>query len=200
VITLIASMVLYVAVALVAVSTIGANSLGREAAPLEAVAARVGIRGLVAAGAITAMLGVLLNLILGLSRVLLAMARRGDMPRALARLEGSSPRRAVLVVGVLIAAITAIGDVKTTWTFSAFNVLVYYALTNLAALRLPREARRYPRWVAAFGLCACLGLAFWVPMRTWLVGLALLGLGLVWHFVRRVSAAESAPSSNDPKR
>ena len=29
----------------------------------------------------------------------------------------------------------------------------------------------------------------------------LLGaLGLVWHFVRRVSAAESAPSSNDPKR
>jgi APA family basic amino acid/polyamine antiporter len=37
------------------------------------------VHGIVALGAMTAMLGVLLNLLLGLSRVFLAMARRSDM-------------------------------------------------------------------------------------------------------------------------
>jgi len=47
------------------------------------------------------MLGVLLNLILGLSRVLLAMGRRRDMPEVMARLNqvGTTPYWAVVVVG-----------------------------------------------------------------------------------------------------
>ncbi len=91
-----------------------------------------------AIGAVTAMLGVLLNLILGLSRVWLAMARRGDAPRGLAYIaEGGSPRRAVLLTGVLVGGLSLSGSVRLTWSFSAFTVLVYYALTNLAALRLP---------------------------------------------------------------
>lgn len=40
---------------------------------------------LLAVGAVTAMLGVLLNLVLGLSSVFLAMGRRSDMPELLAR-------------------------------------------------------------------------------------------------------------------
>ena len=44
------------------------------------------ISRVVGAGAVVAMLGVLVNLILGLSRVWLAMARRADAPRALARI------------------------------------------------------------------------------------------------------------------
>ena len=42
---------------------------------------------LVQVGAITAMLGVLLNLILGLSRVYLAFGRRNDLPKAFAKLD-----------------------------------------------------------------------------------------------------------------
>lgn len=30
---------------------------------------------------------------------------------------------------------------------------------NLAALRLPPEARRFPRWIAVAGLVSCFGLA-----------------------------------------
>jgi APA family basic amino acid/polyamine antiporter len=142
---------------------------------------------LVSAGAITAMLGVLLNLLLGLSRVMLAMARRGDMPARLARVEGerASPRAAVFAVGAVVSGLAAIGSVSITWSFSAFTVLVYYALTNAAALRLPLEARRYPRWIPAVGLISCLGLAFWVEARIWAMGLALIAIGLVWHGVRR---------------
>lgn len=194
VITLLASMVLYVAIAFVVVATVDAAQLAAatdsSGAPLEVVAQGFGIPGiatLVVVGAATAMVGVLLNLLLGLSRVLLAMARRGDMPRGLSRLAGEqpSPRRAVLVVGVLIGCLSLIGSIKTTWSFSAFTVLVYYALTNLAALRLPAASRLFPRWVAACGLLSCVGLAFWVEPMIWIAGLVLIGVGLIWHACAR---------------
>jgi APA family basic amino acid/polyamine antiporter len=188
IVTLVVTALLYIAVAAVAVGLIGAAPLGEitraTAAPLEAVALRSAlpdVRWLIAVGAITAMLGVLLNLVLGLSRVALAMARRGDLPGGLAAVSGDSPRRAVLFVGLGIAALTLIGSVKATWSFSAFTVLVYYAITNLAALRLPPEHRRFPRAVAVAGLVSCLGLAFWVEPRIWLTGGALIAAGLLWQ-------------------
>ena len=137
------------------------------------------VRYVVAIGAITAMLGVILNLVLGISRVVLAMARRGDAPKPLAQVHGSSPRAAVLVTGAIIAGLTLIGSVKTTWSFSAFSVLVYYAIANLCALRQPREQRRFPRAVPIVGLASCLGLAFWVEPAIWIAGLALIAVGLV---------------------
>lgn len=185
--TLAVSAVLYLGVAWVAVGAVGAEELARltdaTAAPLEGVARSFAgpvLPRLLALGAITAMLGVLLNLVLGLSRVLLAMARRGDAPTGLARIAAGtgSPRAAVVAVGATIAAIALVGDVGLTWSFSAFTVLVYYALTNLAALRLPPGARLFPRWIPAAGLAGCLGLAFWVEPRVWLLGLALLAGGL----------------------
>lgn len=199
--TLIVSALLYAAVAIAAVGAAGAERLsartGETAAPLEIVAREFGVlpgvAWLVALGAVTAMLGVLLNLVLGLSRILLAMGRRGDAPRVLATLNASNttPYVAVWVVGVAIAALTLIGDVKTTWSFSAFTVLVYYAITNLAALRLPAQNRLFsPAW-AWGGLASCTFLAFWVEPRVWLAGLLLIGLGLVWHAVARHLKARS---------
>jgi APA family basic amino acid/polyamine antiporter len=190
VVTLLLTMTLYLAVAFVTVAAAGAPRLAQAttngAAPLEVVARGLGVPALgavVAAGAVTAMLGVLLNLLLGLSRVLLSMSRRGDMPRALGRVEGTrpSPRRAVLVVGLLIALLAATGSVRTTWSFSAFTVLVYYAITNLAALRLSATERLFPRWVPAAGLTCCLGLAFWVEPKIWAPGLGLIAAGMLWQ-------------------
>jgi APA family basic amino acid/polyamine antiporter len=188
IITLVISAVLYISISLVAVGAVGAEAVAyftaATAAPLEEVARTFSgplLPRLLAAAAITAMLGVLLNLVLGLSRVLLAMARRRDVPHLLARIDrrSRSPRHSVLAVGAVIALIALVGDVRITWAFSAFTVLVYYAITNLAALRLPDEARLYPRWIPAAGLVGCLGLAFWVEPRVWMVGLALIGAGLV---------------------
>ncbi len=188
--TLVVSMLLYVAVVAVAVGAVGADGLAEattaSAAPLEVVARDLGlptVAAIVAIGAVTAMVGVLLNLLLGLSRVLLAMARRGDMPRAFARVDEdvSSPARAVAAVGVVVALLAATGSVKATWSFSAFTVLVYYAVTNAAALRLAPEHRLFPRWVSWLGLASCLGLAFWVEPVIWCVGLVLLVVGLAWH-------------------
>lgn len=182
---------LYLLVALAAVGTTGAERLGEmtreDAAPLETVLKALGnpvAARLVALGALTAMLGVLLNLVLGLSRVLLAMGRWRDMPAVFGRVVLENPRAAILGVGALIALIALPGEVGLSWSFSAFTVLVYYSLTNLSALRLPPELRLYPRFFSWCGLAACAFLAFQVEPRVWMFGSALLGGGLLWHFHR----------------
>lgn len=197
--TLITTMIVYVAVAFVGVGTLGASALGEaatvQAAPLEVAAQRFNvpiIAQIVAFGAVTAMLGVLLNLLLGLSRVLLAMGRRKDMPPVVARLNDAqtTPYVAVVVIALLIGGLVLIGNVRTTWSFSAFTVLIYYSLTNLSALQLSASERLFPRWVALLGLAACLFLAFWVEVQIWLVGVGLLASGLVWQQISRRIFAE----------
>lgn len=204
IVTLVVSAALYAAVAFVGVAAVGGTAFGQaaveNAAPLE-IAARsfdvAGVGTFIIVGAVSAMLGTLLNLLLGLSRVVFAMGRQGDAPRLFTRVDEatSTPYAAVIVVGAGIAALTLIGDVAMTWSFSAFSVLVYYAVTNLAALQLSREERLYPRSIAAAGLAACLFLAFWVETRVWLIGLGVIGAGLVWHSLcRRLRTRGDAPA------
>ena len=201
VLTVIVVSVLYMAVSVVAVGAIGADGLGAaaegDAAPLQVAAQALtspGIGFVVSVAAITAMLGVLLNLILGLSRVMLAMGRQGDMPGATATLNAArtTPVVAVIVTGGLILGLTLIGDVRTTWSFSAFTVLIYYALTNLSALQLSAEERLYHPIFPIGGLIGCLFLAFWVEPVIWGTGLALIAIGLVWHVVAQRLATRSA--------
>lgn len=191
-ITTLITALLYVSVAVAGIGSAGAGAMSEgvqlNAAPLEAIMQRFNLpvgAALLALGALAAMVGVLLNLILGLSRVLLAMGRRGDMPAAVARLDpsGSTPTLAVLIMGGVVAGLALIGDVRVTWSFSAFTVLIYYAVTNLAALQLRGADRLYPAWIAWAGLGACLFLAFWVDPMIWAAGLGLLAVGLGWHWV-----------------
>jgi APA family basic amino acid/polyamine antiporter len=188
---MILTMVIYLSVAIVGIGVSGAEAMYAattdKAAPLEVIARTYPFPAagpILAIGAMTAMFGVLLNLILGLSRVLLAMGRRRDMPAATGRLSatGATPAVAVWVMGAVVAGLTLLGDVRVTWSFSAFTVLIYYALTNLAAIQLSDEDRFYPRVLAWAGLIACLFLAFWVDVQIWLIGLGLIGFGLVWHW------------------
>ena len=124
---------------------------------------------LVQVGAITAMLGVLLNLILGLSRVYLAFGRRNDLPKAFAKLDAqSNPRLAVLFTGVVIAALCLMGDVLMTWSLSAVTVLIYYGITNLAALRLNKQDQIFPKWISIIGLFSCVFLSVFVGQEIWI--------------------------------
>ncbi|MFZ4814024.1 MAG: APC family permease [Phototrophicaceae bacterium] len=202
IITLIFTMVLYGLVTAVAIGSVGATQLGQtivgNAAPLEKVAETFGIPGagiVLAIGAMTAMLGVLLNLILGLSRVLLAMGRRHDMPPITARLNaaGTTPYVAVWVMGAVIAALVLVGNVRTTWGFSAVNVLLYYALTNLSALQLTGKKVLYPRWLAYAGLASCLFLSVWVSWQIYAVTALLIVVGIIWKFaMNRIWPLEKA--------
>jgi len=192
IVTLFLSAIVYISVGFVGIASVGASLFSEaganNAAPLQLAANRMGhpvVAGLVAIGAITAMLGVSMNLILGLSRVVLAMARRCDVPHYFAQVQAArgSPDRATGLVALMIGAIVLVGDVKTTWSFSAFTVLIYYAITNLAALKLPSQQRLYPVSIAWMGLVSCLTLAFWVELRVWVTGLCLIMAGIIWHLI-----------------
>ena len=192
IIAMVLIVVLYLIVSLTALQIIGAGAFGQtvegEVAPLMAVAQALSvpvIGPIITFAAITAMLGVLLNLILGLSRVMLSMARRKDLPGKLSKVNPrtQSPGNAVWATGLVIGLLVLSGDVIFTWSFSAFTVLIYYAITNLSALFMPADLRLYPRWIPILGLAGCLVLAFWIEPHIWISGIGLIIIGLVWHWI-----------------
>lgn len=133
-----------------------------------------------------AALGALLNLVLGISRTTVAMARDGHLPRPLAALAGRRevPRAAELAVGAVVLVVVLLADLRGAIAFSSFGVLLYYAVANASALTLRSQWRGAP-WVPALGLVGCLTLAFSLPGGAVVGGLGVLALGLVGYAVTR---------------
>ena len=192
--TLLCSLVLYLAVAAVGVATVGPDAFAAAAsngeAPLKMVAEHFSapwMPTVIGIGATVALLGVLFNLVLGLSRVALALGRRGDIPSVFSTVSSTSgsPVGATLLVAGIIALLITIGSVRMTWSISAFTVLVYYGITNACAIRLAPKERLYHVWPAWVGLLACLGLAFCVAPTVWLIGCGWIAVGLVYRVVWR---------------
>ncbi|TVQ77503.1 MAG: APC family permease [Phycisphaeraceae bacterium] len=190
---------LYLAVAFVVMGAVGAETFGalgqaEAVAPLQRIATEIvghPLGVMMAIAATAAMLGVLLNLVLGLSRILMAMARRADAPRFFAHTNthNASPARAVWGMGLIVFALVLLGDVRLTWSLSAFSVLVYYAVNNLAALRIPKGESIVPKAIPLVGLIGCVLLASQVEWRALGAGIAILAVGFVlraiWHRLSR---------------
>lgn len=149
--------------------------------------------------AAAAMLGVLLNLVFGLSRVVLAMARRGDMPVIFSKIhfDGTSPVPAVILTGVIIAGIALVGSIKTAWTFSAVTVLIYYGFTNLSALLLKTGERFIPKFVSVLGMVGCLGLSLFIDVGTWMVAGGVIAVGLLWFGFARLTNGFGQETAED---
>ena len=164
-ITLLTAFLLYSAIAYVSTKLVGYTQFSlaanEEIAPLIFVSKNFILNfspWIVAAGALFAITGVLLNLMLGISRVIFAMGRNGDLPFLLSKLSPNrlTPVYSIIASGLIICVIALIGDIKTTWSFSAFTVLIYYGITNLSALRLSKKERFFPKSISFIGLCFCI--------------------------------------------
>ncbi|HUF26853.1 MAG TPA: amino acid permease [Gemmatimonadaceae bacterium] len=193
---------LYLAVAAVAVGVAGTLALTEGAAPLAAVARAIESRWLlivIAAGGTAAMLGVILSQILGLSRMAFAMARRRDLPSFLERTSRFGvPGNAILVTGILGALVAATGALRAVASAAAFTILVYYAIANAAALRMPASAKRFPDAVPVVGLAACTLLALALSREIVGIGLLVLFAGISWRFLARHLGYAARPDSRDP--
>lgn len=186
------TVVLYALLAAALVVALGGTGLAASEAPVRAAleaSLGAGWGWAAVVGAVLACAGAMLNLLAGISRTGMAMAREGDLPRPLARVD---ERTAVPWVGQVAVAVAVIllvltTDVLTVVGFSSFGVLVYYAVANLSALTLRPEQRtlRVPRAVNVLGLALCLVIAFTLPPASVaaMVGVFLIGLGGRW-FVR----------------
>lgn len=184
------TLAVYAIVAVTALAALDVDALGAAAAPLSAVVEAGELAALAPAvrvGAAVASLGVLLSLIVGISRTGFAMAANGDLPRWLAAVHPryQVPHRAELAVGALVSAALCIADLRAAIGFSSFAVLVYYAIANAAALTLPPAQRRWPRPLAVVGVLGCVTLAATLPWTSVAAGAAVLGLGAAIYAVRR---------------
>jgi basic amino acid/polyamine antiporter, APA family len=132
-------------------------------------------------GAGIAALGVLLNLIPGVSRTVLAMARRHELPHWLATIDDrrAVPLRAEVTVAAVVVGLTATLDLRGAIGFSGVTILTYYAITNAACLTLPADRRRWPVALAGAGLAGCLALAVMLPAAAVIAGIGVLVLGVL---------------------
>ncbi|WP_133897198.1 APC family permease [Streptomyces sp. KS 21] len=182
------ALLVYAAVAVAALSVLGADALAASTAPLaDAVraAGQPGMTPVVRVGAALAALGSLLALVLGVSRTTLAMARDGHLPGALAAVHPRHqvPHHAELAVGAVVAVLAATTDLRGAIGFSSFGVLAYYAIANASAWTLDSAVKG--RAVAAVGLSGCVVLACALPLASAVAGGAVLAAGALAYGLRR---------------
>lgn len=180
--TLIVVGAIYVVVALTLLAKLGAGGIAVSDAPLADAAAGVPWAAvLVRITAAVAALGALLAGIAGVTRTALAMARNHDLPPALAAVHHKFgvPHVATIALGVVVAVVILLGDVREVIGFSSAGVLTYYFVANLAAFTQQPEHRRYPRWAQVLGMVLCALLVFTLPWQSLLGGVAMFGIGFL---------------------
>ncbi len=183
------TLAVYLLVGIAALMSLGPARLARSSTPLaDVLGAGTWDRliPLARAGAVLAAGGVLVSLLAAVSRTAFAMAAGGDLPGWLDAVHRRYrvPYRAEIAAGAVVAVLAGTVGLTEALEFSAFTVLAYYAITNAAALTLPPERRRWPRWVAAFGLIGCIVVAATLPPASALPGLGALVIGAVIHATR----------------
>jgi APA family basic amino acid/polyamine antiporter len=120
----------------------------------------------------------------------MAMARDRHLPHALAAVHPrfKTPHRAEVVVGIVVAAVAAVVDVRGAIGFSSFAVLLYYAIANASAWTLEPQGRRHQalrrKSVPFLGFIGCLLLAFLLPIPSVLVGAAVVAVGAAAYVVK----------------
>ncbi len=180
---LIAVLAIYAIVAVTALVAVDAPDLGSTDAPLRLVTdtASDRIGPIVGVGAGIAALGVLLNLIPGISRTGLAMARNRELPGWFSHVdtERALPLRAELTVAATVIVLVLVTNLRSSIALSGVAILTYYAITNAAALTLTDEQRRWPRSVAVVGLFGCVVLIFALPMTAVVGGGVVLFAGVI---------------------
>jgi APA family basic amino acid/polyamine antiporter len=183
-----AVLALYLIVGFVVLSADSPEQIAQTTAPLDHIVSSSSLSTLspiVAVGAGIACLGVLLNLIPGVARTILALGRRHELPSWLAFVSPhrSLPLRAEVTVVFVVIAIVNTVSLTSSISLSGVAVLTYYAITNAAALQLGPHERRWPRWIAWVGLAGCALLAISLPWKVVVTGVLVMAVGLLARFI-----------------
>ncbi|GAB3576949.1 amino acid permease [Amycolatopsis endophytica] len=177
------TLIVYAVVAVFLLLQLGPDGLASTSDPVAAALSGTSWSALtpvVRTGAALAALGSLLALVLGVSRTTFAMARDRHLPAALAAVHPrfAVPHRAEVTVGIVVAALVLVTDLRGAIGFSSFAVLTYYAVANASAWTL-----RTRRVVPAVGLAGCVVLAFSLPLSSVISGVVVLAVGALAYLV-----------------
>jgi APA family basic amino acid/polyamine antiporter len=188
ILSLIVTAIVYVTVTTVGIGLVGVSQFGNSVSPIATAASVLGNSVLTAAvifGAGIATLSVLLNDLLSSSRTVFAMARNGDFPTSLSQMRKQNPINSVIVTSAIILILLLFGSLVQVAALTSLTILIYYAITNVSALKLQPEKRRFPRIIPIAGLISCVGLTVFLPLQQWLWTFLLLALGIVYLIIRK---------------
>lgn len=186
------SMIVYVLVGIIAVALLKPAALAGSGSPLTLAMNATGnplAVQIVSVGGLVATASVLLTAIMGVSRMAYSMARRNDLPSALARLHSKfcTPYYAILAAGVLMAVLVVFVDLTRVVAISTFALLFNYSITNTAAFKLKSEPKRH-KVMPLLGLATCLMLLAFILLASpdaWVIGVVFLIAGAVYYAVRK---------------
>ncbi len=112
---------------------------------------------LITYGSSIAMTSVFLALLPGISRIYVAMSRDKILPKKLQKIHKKFNSAYIAESIVLVSVILGIYnfDVISSIKLSAFFILIYYSITNLCVINLPKNKRMYSLLISYYGLCLC---------------------------------------------
>jgi APA family basic amino acid/polyamine antiporter len=173
--------VIYVIVGAVITGMVPYTELG-VADPLARALELVGytrVGAIVAFGAAVSMAAVLLVFQYGQPRIFFSMARDGLLPEWVARIDPKTrtPYMATLVIGIIVAVASMLGDAAETYDLTNIGTLFAFALVCGAVMVLRVVEPDRPRpfkvpfvWVIApLGVAACLFIMVGLPRQAWIV-------------------------------
>jgi APA family basic amino acid/polyamine antiporter len=196
------STLIYVLVGTVAVGLVGPARLADSSSPLEEAMKATGnptSTTIISIGGLLATASVLLTSILGVSRMIYAMARRKDLPETLGKLHPrhNTPTYSTLIVGVAMTLLVLFFDLSRVVAISTFGLLFFYTLANVSALRLKTQNRRYPKVFPAAGAITCLVMLVFLlfaSLQAWIIGTASLLVGAVYYVAKQRLKLRAKPS------
>jgi APA family basic amino acid/polyamine antiporter len=176
----------YMLVSFTAIGLVGYKSLASSGSPLADAASSVGrnLTYFVSIGALFATLSVLLTTLLGLSRISFAMARERDLPQLFTRLDKrATPAYTVLVFGFTMTILSLFANLLQAIALANFGSLLYYLITNYAALKL--EEHVYPRLIPVLGIMTCIALLLFLTREAWITGCTVLLAGCAFYYLMK---------------
>ncbi|MEO5809851.1 MAG: amino acid permease [Sphingomicrobium sp.] len=194
--SMILCIIIYLAVAAAAIGALPPAEFAKSPEPLALILRKIGhpdAARLLALSASVALPTVILAFFFGQSRIFLAMARDGLLPRALARISSrGSPVRITLFTAAIVAVIAGlfplaeIAALANAGTLTAFIAVCAAMLTMRR--RQPDAVRRFRTpWaplIGTLGILGCLYLLASLPVKTqtYFIGWNLFGLVVYWLY------------------
>lgn len=89
-----------------------------------------------------------------------------------------------------MTVLTLFVDLGNVVAINTFAMLFYYGEGNITAIRLPKGARVYPKYVSLLGTISCfvfLVFALFLAPQAWVAGLIGLGIGGAYFLLIRWS-------------
>lgn len=200
ILSIILTTIIYMLVAVSAVSVISSEKLAASKAPLADIASHgFGQNAflILAVIALFSTSNTVLLMLLATSRITYGMSRGNSLPACLGKIHGTrrTPWLATALAGIGAAAFVLVGDLKTIANITNFTVYITFIIINLSLIllrysepntkrpfRVPLSIGKLPI-LPAFGALSCAAMLFGLTIDIVLYGLALLLIGYLFYFI-----------------